>query len=299
MNATLVYALPSISAIAIKFVFIWYGRNVLRSANAWTWMFLGGLLGVNLFELILFYFASNAGSTGALTTLIFYYVSAVLASAGYFAVSMQLAGRMSALVRGSTLGVAAAGILILMIPDTAVSGARSIGYSVTREAGQFYWILQIVIPGFWLTGLFALGYTVLKSEDWVQQRRGFALLIGSFPLVLSVVIVMALMQLGLEVNATIIVSLAINILLGTLLYTEYESGVFRLLSLVPKTHENRLVLLAARSAYALGAHGLSEAVSNFEKALVNDALNRCKGNKTGAANLLGISRATLRRKMSS
>lgn len=299
MDSAFVYAFPSISAIAIKIVLLWYGRHFVRSASPWVCMFLFGLFGVNLCEMLSFFYVHDVDHPTAYRLLVGYYIAALASGAGYCYISVQLADRFIRFFRVCILCLLFIGIVTLVVPNAALTGVQSIGYSATRIAGPFYWILQLLIPLFWLAGGGALLYATHKGGNWLKKRRALALLYGSSPLLATIMVVMVLMQAGASMNATVVVSLAINVLLATLIYTEYESGIFRFLSYIPRTQEHQLVVYAARSAHDLASHGLSGAVANFERALIDNALRRCKGNKTGAANLLGVSRTTLRRKMSS
>lgn len=299
MEPLLFYAIPSISAIAIKIVLFWYGRHILKEASAWIMGFLGGLFGVNVCELVVFWFVNDAERQLALAVLSMYYVCALVANGCFLGISLKIAGRLSKFLIGAILLTTAVGIITVVIPGWAIAGAQSIGYSVSRIAGPLYWVVQIliVVPLTASTAILAL--TAFWSANWIRKRRALALLIATSPVVFCVLTMMGLMQAGVEVNAAVVVSFSINILLAVIVYTEYESGIFRFLSFIPRTAENRLIAHAAYSAYDLSSQGLNGAVANFEKALITDALLRCNGNKTVAADMLGVSRATLRRKLSS
>ena len=291
------YSLPSISAISIKLLMFWYGRKTIRGANSTLWMLLGGLLGVNIAELILFGYAGDSNNPGALVTLTMYYVFVVISGTGFVLFSLQLADFSTPLIKRIITVAAIVTIFVTLIPGAGLAGAKSIGYSVTRVAGPYYWILQINIIGFLLASISLLIYTVKKGNVWIKRRRATAMLIGSLPTTVATIAIVTLMQLGFKINATVISSLTFNILLAVLIYTEYEYRLFRFLSFIPSTSEFKLTNYAIKAAHRARSNNLREAIDYFERALINDTLVKCGGNKTATAEALGVSRATLRRKL--
>lgn len=291
------YILPSISAIAIKLIMVWYGRDMIRKANFWLWAFLAGLFAQNSVELLTFMFPYTGEGSTSMHLLQWYYLSSLVSSTAFLALSLHLASLLNRKMAYTVVGLFCLGALVVMLPHVALQGVQSIGYSITRIPGDYYWVLQIILVGAVVGGTLVLVWTTYSGKAWVARRRSLALLVGASPIIVASLLVMALMQAGFSINATIIVSLSVNVLLGVLIYTEYEHGLFKFLSFVPSTRENKLARSATRAAWEVHTGSLNNAVNAFEQAIIVDALEKSNGNKTMAADLLGISRTTLRRKM--
>ncbi|MEX1032175.1 MAG: helix-turn-helix domain-containing protein [Cellvibrionaceae bacterium] len=297
MDSAAFYALPSMIAVTIKLIMVWYGRNMIMNANAWLWAYLGSLFGLNCLEMVSFLFSQTPESSGAKYFLGTYYFFAITSNTLFLALSLQLVGWFNRISCFVVVTLTTVGLLLIVIPNAAFIGVESIGYSVTRIAGPYYWVIQIIVVGSLISSFVLLAVAGKSSADWYRRRRATALLIGSAPTVVAILIIMVLMQMGFQINATVVVSLTINILLGVLIYTEYEYGLFKFLSFIPSTQEHIISQSAANAIYQIKSRGLNGAVSSFERALVQNALTRCNGNKTTAAEFLGISRTTLRRKL--
>ena len=291
----LIYTVPSVSALAIKIIIFWLGRHTLRAISPWFLAFLIAFCGVNLVELITFTYVSRPYEATPWLTL--YYLFAVASCILLLGLSLETSGYLSPRKGQALLAVGGLCALVLIIPGAAIAGVDSIGYSITRVPGPLYWVLPLSIVSTLLGSLAVLGYSYRRNPDPVRRRRALVLLIANVPMVTMVVIVTLLMQLGFRINAVVFVSFCINILLVVLLYTEKQARLFNFLAMIPATREHRISDNLSQLLFNRPSLSLKDAQQAFERELVNGAMERCGGNKTQAADLLGISRATLSRKL--
>jgi hypothetical protein len=297
METVYLLLLPSLSAIIIKLLILWFGWSSIKKSNLWFWLFLVGLLGINVSELILLISAGSNASVELYSILIFYYLSAVMSSMAYLGLALQFAGWLTGLTRLILLLSSFAVALLLLVPGLVIAGVENIGYSFTRVPGPMYWVVQFYIGGTLTASLSLLAFAARKERTGISSRRAMALLIATSPTAICVICVVLAMQLGFQINATVLVSFMINILLAVLVYTEYELRLFRFLSVFPKTEENRMIKRMIKTLIEANTSGLQSAVNEFEVFLIQNALQEANNNKSVAADMLRISRATLRRKL--
>lgn len=290
------YILPSLSALTIKFLILWYSRNRFSQLNKWVIIFFISLFLLNIAELLIFLTPFDA--TGhSYPILVYYYVCSMGSCAGYIALGFVISKKISPAIEKLIIGAFLVGASMLLVPGLALNGVESIGYSITRVAGPGYWVVQVLIVASLLIGTGLLIKTGFNRRDITSKRKATAFLVGGFPTIFAILFIVLLMQLGYKVNATVVVSFAINILLLTAIFMEYEYGVFRFLSYVPATDESKITQRALKAMLGSTNGNMVEAVNTFEQLLIEEALRQSNGNKTQAAERLGISRTTLRRKL--
>ena len=295
-NLTL-YLLPSLSAVAIKLTIFWYGRRSLSLETMWIWIFFSCLFMVNSIELISFLFANVKDPTINLFFLTLYYLFAVTASLAYLMVCLKIAGLQNRIITRIIYALISLGIVILVFPKASLLGVEKIGYSTTRIPGKLYWVIQLLLLIPWLLGPALLIYTAIKKDTWLARRRALSLLVGSLPTAISVTLVIVMMQAGFKINATVIVSFSLNILLFVMVFTERQYGLFRFLSNIPSTKENKLFGQIVKVVADTEKRNLAFLVSQFEHLLIHESLVENDGNKNQTAKALGVSRATLNRKL--
>ncbi|TQV81306.1 hypothetical protein FKG94_09435 [Exilibacterium tricleocarpae] len=296
-DGIIIYTLPSVSALAIKIIIFWMARHTLRSLSPWFLAFLIALCGINLIELITFAYVDRPYAAAGYLTL--YYLFAVGACILLLGLSLEIGNYLNLFLSQVLLVLGFTCALVLIIPGAAVAGVESIGYSITRVSGPLYWVLQVTILATLASSLGVLWYSYRCNADPVRRRRAFVLLIATVPAVAIVLLVALLMQLGVKINGAVFVSFSMNFLLIVLLYTEKQARLFNFLSMIPATREYRTFKTISPLLFGHTPTPLKDAQAVFERELIRGAVERCGGNKTHAADMLGISRATLLRKLKS
>ncbi|GAB1264814.1 hypothetical protein NBRC116493_22870 [Aurantivibrio infirmus] len=289
------YAIFSIAALLAKIGILSINFETIKKANYWFLSFFVGLFGINLIELVGFYYPSADQLALFLITL--YYLFVMLMAMTLLGISAQIAGRLSKNVTRVIQALLALSCLVLVIPGAALAGVQSIGYTYTRIAGPLYWVVQILLVGALLASVSLLAVTAKYGKDLLSKRKAKALLVAIIPIVVVSVGVVILMQFGLQVTGSVVGSFAILFFLIVFVIIENEQKLFGFLSFVPATAEFKLATEARSALSRVGSADLQSVVTYFEKAIINDALDKCEGNKTSAADMLGISRTTLRRKL--
>ena len=288
--------IPSFTAILVKILIFWLGKNSISKFTLWIWIFFCSLFAMNFIELVGFLYLDLANDKIAIYSVGAYYAFAIMSSISFLAITLEF-NSMSKTKNMALISIMLVGLLVLVIPGMGLSGVQSIGYSYTRIPGAMYWVLQLIIPGGWLLGFIVLIYVERQGISWIARRRALAMLIASSPTGLGFLAIIILMQIGFKVNATLVISMATNFLLAVLIYTEYEFRLFHFLSSVPNTEENKLMSSVIKSFTRAQSYNLSRISSQFEKLLIENSLRYYKDNKTKAAKTLGISRNTLKRKL--
>ena len=286
--------LPSITALALKITIFWFGRHSLASASLWLWLFFAGLFGMNLIELIGFFYVDKPQQ--GIFWLSMYYVFTELTFFSLLALSLENARKMTRNIKVIISILFLIGIAPLLIPGAALAGAKSIGYSVTRIAGPYYFIVQL---GILLPLISAVAISIFYSRNkfpYFVRRKSQILLIACSPIFATIFMVVLLMQLGFSINASVVASLMINISLIIMLYTEHKERQYRFMSVIPKTREYKFVKGLAHLVTD-PAIGLEQGRTLIEQEMIREAMMINHGNKIKAAEMLGISRQTLQRRL--
>lgn len=252
-------------------------------------------MGINLFELIGYYYPSDGEN--AATLLSMYYLFVVLMGSSMLGLTLTIVGSLSNVLKYLIIVTFLITATVFAVPHMAIDGVESVGYTSTRIPGPFYWVFQCQILGCVLGTISVLVYHLKANKNLTTRRKAKAMLIALSPILFVVVGVVVLMALGFRVTGSIVGSFAILTFLLTFLIIEHEYKLFRFLSFVPLTTEFKFVNGLREILSKSGVNSLQDSVAQFEHLLILNTIDQCDGNKTNAANTLGISRTTLRRKI--
>jgi len=295
-------AVSSIIALLIKLSLFWVGKSALFRENQPLALFLVALCALNIVELTSFIYSGNEKTL--LTIMQAYYAAAVIAAAALFYLSMHIThGAMRYVVFCFSLSAIIAAVT--MGSGIMIAGIEPIGYSFTRVPGQFFFILQIYLISTLLLSVGILLLGAAKSADRMINKRSLVILISVVPLVFFTVLITITLSLGIKINGAVIISMMTSLMLVILIYCEKHYRLFKFLSYVPYTHEHELRTRAARLVDQMiedlfnrdNPVKFKDIRSEFETALIELAIESTGGNKTHAAKLLGIGKATLHRKI--
>lgn len=291
---TIVKILPPLFAILFCVFFL---KRLLSDRNHVYSIFVSSLAFISGCEIILHVLMRNMESYDLSPWGRLYYVAATLCVVSYVAAVLKVTDKLPRLLVFLLMLVSGVWILVLAGTDFIVSGVTSIGYSVTRIEGPYYKLFQLFVLSSSLFALIFLARAYFVTDDWIKRRNILVLLLATVLLIGCSLIVVVMMMVGFKVNATIILPSLTIVTITMLAHARYEGRLFRILSFVPKTSEYAITLNTVRAFLKGNSHGLQSAVNEFERGIIRDVLLKCGGNKTEAAKQLGISRATLRRKL--
>lgn len=264
--------------------------------NLWFLAFMLSLFCMNAAELTTFFYTSDVSTSNIIIRAA--YVFIILTATSLLGLSLSISNAKESTPRNVALvATACGGIGLIVGSDYAISGAQSIGYSITRVASQGYWIFQAQIAATFLAAAGVLAYNIKKHENSLNRRHSLALLIGVTPLMFTALLIGTLMSLGYRINAAIFGSISTNIFLAVLLYTHNASRLFNFLSHIPTTEEHTAIKKLRGMLFGVGGMPLKEIRFMFEREAAMARVLACNGNKSEAARQLGISRATLLRKL--
>lgn len=295
-------ALSSIVALLIKFSLFWVGKGALFKDNRPLAIFLVALCASNIAELMIFMNMDHPQYLFGILQA--YYAAAIIAAASLFYLSIHVTHR-NLYFAAISFAIALLIVILTFIPGVTLSGFQSIGYSITRVPGEYFSLLQVYLVGIALLSLGLLIYGAIKSSDRMVNKRSLVLLISVAPLIFFTVTITIALSFGFKFNATVVNSMATSLMLVILIYCEKHYRLFRFLSYVPYTHEYELRTRAGKLVDKMiqelfdsrSPVNLKDIRNEFETSLIQLAIESTGGNKTHAAKLLGIGKATLHRKI--
>ena len=252
------YAFPTLSSIAIKLVILWVASRQWQQLSNWVKGILLLFLGMNFAELSMFWYLSSPNE--AWFPLAVYYsflVAGLLAMTGY---SLSLTQFASSFISRWIVGYSILVTVFLLIPGAALDGSKSTGVSISRDPGVLYPIvaLTIFICAMAIWGL--LVHTIGTTKDYLLRKRTRIILISVTPFLLVITGAIVATSIGLPYNAAVIGSIAMNFMWIVIVFTNKETHLFKLMSMIPKSDEHTLVRKISKTRQKFPCQQLSRAL---------------------------------------
>ncbi len=291
------YVLPSLFALSLKIVLIGISQKQLLKINPVLLALFLSLLGLNICELLSFLGDNIKGI--ALIIIKFYTLFALSTSFLMLSYSLDLYKKLSLTVSLFLGALFCTCSIILFVPKLTILDVQSIGYSLTRIPGPFYFILQIALA-LSLLGTIGVNITsIIRPISEQAKRRSLIFLISISPVIFTGLTVILLMAMGAKINGIIFVSLAVIVTLWVLIYltlmTERKENLYHFMALLPASREQRFILQMSEFLDRPDM-GVKEAMATLEQELYYQVLLKTGNNKSKAANIIGVSRQTLLRR---
>ncbi len=300
-------AFPSLTALIIQFWILFNSekQTLLKESKPLFLLFL------SIFVISAIEFATFANLLPpSLMLMKTYYAASLIGMAAIFSQALKISGFQSVNVlfifKGITL---ICGLLVFLLANTSllISGFEYISYSYTREAGQFYWIVQFYLISTIILSI-ALLFKGTNNHNKPNARRSKFLLISLTPLLLVALATIGFMQIGIKINASLIFPVMVTYFLILMLQIEKEEGLFALLIKLPfsKERESFNQIAAEVTQFLIDTEisisnnksdlSLKALTNSIENMIVQHAVSLNEGSQVKAATLLGISSSSICRK---
>lgn len=298
--------LPSFLAIGLKIgIFLRY-HGSLRRENINLGVFFLAIFLLNIVELL----SINAAYAESMMMLILlsYYCCVIFIIHSYINLCLNYSEfKWQTSKIKIALNLLLAGmILALIFSRSVIAGAEASSYSITRIAGDNYWIFQLYALGGLVLAITLLIRGLLRADSNISRQRCLVVLISTATPVLVTIAVIGMMAIGLAINGAIFMSLALTLMLALMVYAEEKTRLFRLLTFVPYSRERKFhqeILARVTDCMIIKDDPsqqqplqLKQMMRSFEGAVVEHVLSYYDGNQKKAATVLGVSEATLSRR---
>lgn len=290
------WALASICAISLKLVIFWFSRKTIKIASGGMTVAILALFLMNSFELLGLFFVNKASHPLALFGVQCYYLFVTVFLFSIISMSFSLTTKNMRPVYYVLAVIFVLASVAIFWPKLTVANVHSLGYGLTRTAGSHYYLVQIALVGSVVVAVSHMLYQSFRRINYELQRAARSLLVSFSPMFMAIAFVVCLMAFGVGINGTIVFSLCSILSTLLLIKNATRHGQISILRLIPRTRENQLVKRITQ-IISNPEIGLENSKAMMEKPLIEQSIALCNGNKSEAALLLGISRATLYRKL--
>ncbi len=224
-----------------------------------------------------------------------YYVTVIIAIAFSARYVGQVTGNRLKNIPAVIFGFALVISAIVLFTNLIIAGSESIGYMVTAIKGEHYMAFRV----YSLLGILAscsmlfIGY-FKPAADTIKQQSQYCAMAFS-PIIFTSIGVLALMMLGIKVNATVVMPLAmiafsVMAYRGEHVFRSAEENVQR------GNQDKKLASLKIQETFDQFSDGdinYRDAVSDIEKIMVLYKYNQNEGNASSTAKQMGMPRSSL------
>lgn len=295
-------AAPSIlTLIVILTIFTSKKKRILLLENIYISSFLISMIGMNMLEVIAF---ENISANFNILVRLYYCFLLILISS-FICLGLRLNSLTQNYLRQTATFFLISDtllILIILFSDYLISGATRSSYTVLRLPGNYYWIFLIYLFLCLLVGLFLITRSIYSAESPLDKRRHIVIFYSLFPLIVTLAFVFIMIQIGSNINLSILLPLCSLIFILVYLLTENKIDLFRFLVNIPFSIErkaysqlNQRILEYIAKTQTDETIPLKILISEIEHIFITSALEVKDGNHNQAAELLSISLSTVYR----
>jgi hypothetical protein len=286
------YILPALLALMIKVGVLVIAHRSERHSPGFIKLVLVFALH-NLCEVLLFIEFFLAGSNDL--TLRAYYVSSIWGLVFVLLYGMEVAHYKQPTLRLVALAGATLLSVMVLASGYVVAGSHAIGYVFTATKGPLYFLFQVYSMAAMMTVFAVLVFGYRSAKSHMTEIQCLSTVASFLPLILLSVLIMMLMNLGFEINATAILPIATSAFLCILLLTESHHRLTDIRRFLPGSPERRTSheIMDIFSRYARDDMEYRAAVSEIEKMLVMHKYQKNDRNASATAQRMGMPRSSL------
>jgi hypothetical protein len=294
MDSMSFFAIPSFINLIIKLWLFWYGRESIFTKNRFLGLLLLSFFSLNLVEFLQYYLNDELH---ALANILAYWLVAVIAATVMLIFADKLTYQRIPVIL--PIVVIAIFSYFIIFTRTLISGVDSIGYSITRIPGSYYWVLQCYILISVLGSAVLLLCGGLFHKDMLRRKKCSVVFFALLPVVVATVIILSLMQIGLKVNAALVVTTAITCFLAILIFTEIHYSLFNILTATPviSLQVSRQIIKLMVDICRKRSIKLKSFLQGIENILIVVALEVNEGNRKRTARQLDMHISSLNKKL--
>ena len=184
--------------------------------------------------------------------------------------------------------------LLVIFTDTILSGVRPLAYTYAAEpsAGYTMYLIYVIFTCLSVFGVLITSY--LRAEDTKSKVHGLHTLVALTPIVLAATLIMVLMRLEFEVNATGIIPVATTLFLFVL-RTEAKHLVTDMRRHLPFSDEKKMSkeLQRLASLHSMDEISYKELKQNIERVVISYKYKKHKGSARKTADSCDMDKSTL------
>ncbi len=180
--------------------------------------------------------------------------------------------------------------------DLFVSGVESIGYTITRVPGEYYYVFQIYALVMLFSSIGVCIYGYFSAGNHYSKIQCTYVILSVVMMSTPIFLAMAAMSLGMRVNAAVILPIGVSLFLIILTYALNAKGIYNLRVWIPGTQMFKLYL-SLHKEFMIYPDGTNltakERNQRNEKRFLIEALIKADGNQGQAARNLNISQSSM------
>jgi len=184
---------------------------------------------------------------------------------------------------------------LILFGNLIIAGSASLGYVMTAVKGDYYFLFQITAALFLISTPILLNYGRIKAKEHITEIQCTYMLFAFAPLMLTLISILALMAMGIKINAIAVVPIASALFLMITAKCEAKHKLTDIRRYMPLSSERKTSqeIMELFSSYARDELSYRESVNEIEKLLVMHKYSKNGKNASATAQTMGMPRSSL------